>query len=272
MKKLIAFILSTSLAVLPVTVKAASDVNTNDNSVCVNNILNSVLSNNGADCQIGNISQILDKFESLDFCENYKDCLDKLISDKFGFDCEMDHDNCFGSDCDNQNSNTQQPPESKPETQPEQKPEQKPETQPEQKPEDNTNNNSGISGIENSEYVNRVISLVNQERQKMGLSALKADTSLSKVALVRAKETVKSFSHTRPNGQSCFTVLDEYGIKYSGAGENIAYGQSSPEEVVNAWMNSEGHRANILNANFTKIGVGCHKNGSTLYWAQMFTY
>ena len=118
--------------------------------------------------------------------------------------------------------------------------------------------------------VKQVVELVNKERNKNGLASLTMDSELNRAAAVRAKETAQSFSHTRPNGSSCFTALDEIGYSYSSAGENIAMGQSSPSEVVKAWMNSEGHRANILNSSFTKIGVGCHSNGSTLYWSQFF--
>ena len=91
-------------------------------------------------------------------------------------------------------------------------------------------------------------------------------------AQVRAEEIVTSFSHTRPNGSSFSTALKEQNVSYRGAGENIAWGQRSPEEVVNAWMNSAGHRANILNERFTTIGVGHYQKGSTHYWAQLFTY
>ena len=87
---------------------------------------------------------------------------------------------------------------------------------------------------------------------------------------MRAKEIVSSFSHTRPNGTSCFTVLNEIGAKYTSAGENIAKGQKTPEQVVEAWMNSPSHRANILSSKYTKLGVGCYFNGSNTYWAQMF--
>ena len=120
-------------------------------------------------------------------------------------------------------------------------------------------------------YEEQVVALVNAERAKEGLPALKIDATLQSAALARAKETVQLFSHTRPNGSSCFTILNEYGISYRTAGENIAYGQRSPEEVVNAWMNSEGHRANIMNKSFTTIGIGYHQaaNG-TKYWSQLF--
>lgn len=126
---------------------------------------------------------------------------------------------------------------------------------------------------EESQYVQRVVDLVNQERSKAGLNKVSLDNTLKNAAMTRAKETVTSFSHTRPNGTSFSTVLSEYNISYRGAGENIAWGQATPEEVMNGWMNSSGHRANILNANFTKIGVGYYKaaNGRK-YWSQLFIY
>ena len=90
---------------------------------------------------------------------------------------------------------------------------------------------------------------------------------------MRAKETEVSFSHTRPNGSSFSSALKEQGVSYQGAGENIAWGQKSPEAVMQGWMNSDGHRANILNEKFTKIGVGYYQNSQgTNYWTQLFTY
>lgn len=120
-------------------------------------------------------------------------------------------------------------------------------------------------------YEEQVVALVNAERAKEGLPALKVDETLQAAALARAKETVQLFSHTRPNGTSCFTILKEYGISYRYAGENIAYGQRSPEEVVSAWMNSAGHRANIMSENFTTIGIGYYQTANgTKYWSQLF--
>lgn len=122
-------------------------------------------------------------------------------------------------------------------------------------------------------YAEQVVDLVNKERAKAGLSALTLDKTIESAALVRAKEIEVSFSHTRPNGSSFSTVLSENGISYRGAGENIAWGQTSPEAVMEAWMNSEGHRANILNASFTKIGVGYYQNSAgRKFWTQLFTY
>lgn len=122
----------------------------------------------------------------------------------------------------------------------------------------------------NTAYENEVITLVNAQRAKYGLPALAKDDGAVNVAHVRAKEIVKSFSHTRPDGRTCFTAASDMGVKYRTAGENIAYGYSTPQQVVNGWMNSEGHRKNILSASFSKIGVGCYSNGGVLYWSQFF--
>lgn len=122
-----------------------------------------------------------------------------------------------------------------------------------------------------SSDVNDVFELVNKARSQNGLAALTLDKSLCAAAEIRAKEIVRSFSHTRPDGTSCFTVLKESGISYRAAGENIAYGQRSASAVMNAWMNSSGHRANILSKNFGKVGVACFIYGGTRYWVQLFT-
>ena len=127
-----------------------------------------------------------------------------------------------------------------------------------------------VSSEFNTAYEDEVIRLVNAQRAKYGLSPLQKDTGAVSVAHLRAKEIVQSFSHTRPNGTSCFTAAKELGVSYSTAGENIAYGYGNPEQVVNGWMNSEGHRKNILSASYSKIGVGCYKSGNVLYWSQFF--
>ena len=99
------------------------------------------------------------------------------------------------------------------------------------------------------------------------------DTNLTAAANVRAQEINQLFSHTRPDGTSFSTVLKEYGISYRGSGENIAWGQKSAEQVMNGWMNSDGHRANILNENFKNIGVGYYQNeNGRNHWVQLFTY
>lgn len=124
-----------------------------------------------------------------------------------------------------------------------------------------------------SSYQSRVVELVNEARASAGLPALLVDNGVQQAAQVRAAEQEILFSHTRPDGSSCFSALSEAGVSYRGAGENIAWGQKTPEEVMESWMNSSGHRANILNENFTAIGVGLHEDASgTLYWTQMFIY
>ncbi|BDF33973.1 hypothetical protein CE91St62_20380 [Lachnospiraceae bacterium] len=118
-----------------------------------------------------------------------------------------------------------------------------------------------------------MVALVNAERAKEGLPALKMAEDISRAALVRAKETEISFSHTRPDGRGFNTALTEQGVQFRGAGENIAWGQKSPQEVMKGWMNSPGHRANIMNSRYTTIGVGHYQNQKgTNYWTQLFAY
>ncbi|TDT62284.1 spore coat assembly protein SafA/uncharacterized YkwD family protein [Fonticella tunisiensis] len=120
---------------------------------------------------------------------------------------------------------------------------------------------------------NEVIRLTNIERAKAGLPALKANWELSRVARYKSQDMVNKnyFSHQSPTYGSPFQMMENFGIRFTAAGENIAYGQRSPEEVVRAWMNSPGHRANILSRSYTEIGVGvAKKSNGTLYWTQMF--
>lgn len=115
-----------------------------------------------------------------------------------------------------------------------------------------------------------VVRLVNVERAKAGLPALKADWELARVAEHKSQDMADKnyFSHTSPTYGSPFTMMKNYGIAYKSAGENIAQGQTTAAQVVNAWMNSAGHKANILNQNYTHIGVGFVADGN--YWTQMF--
>lgn len=129
---------------------------------------------------------------------------------------------------------------------------------------------SGTGSSEQS-FAERVVDLVNQERAKAGLAPLSVSRPAASAALVRSKEIEGAFSHTRPNGSSFSTALTEQGVNYRSAGENIAWGQKTPEQVMHAWMNSAGHRANILNAKFTALGVGCYRNAAGVYyWTQLF--
>ena len=126
------------------------------------------------------------------------------------------------------------------------------------------------SGDYNVEYANEVVRLVNIERQKEGLAPLTSRQDVTEVAQIRAEEISRLFSHDRPGGGDCFTLIEEKNISWRALGENIAAGQKTPAEVVNSWMNSPGHRANILSDDFNGIGVGCYKKDGVLYWTQMF--
>lgn len=119
-------------------------------------------------------------------------------------------------------------------------------------------------------YENEVIRLVNEIRVQNGLNPLTADWELSRVARYKSQDMKDNnyFSHNSPVYGSPFTMMKNFGISYRSAAENIAKGQRTPQAVVNAWMNSSGHRANILNATYKKIGVGYVPNGN--YWTQMF--
>ncbi|NLK71452.1 MAG: SafA/ExsA family spore coat assembly protein [Clostridiales bacterium] len=122
-------------------------------------------------------------------------------------------------------------------------------------------------------FEQEVIRLVNEERAKAGLKPLTENWELSRVARFKSEDmaTKKYFSHTSPTYGSPFTMMKNFGIRYSYAGENIAYGQKSAAEVMKGWMNSPGHRQNILNSNYTQIGVGYVQNSNgTPYWTQMF--
>ncbi len=139
--------------------------------------------------------------------------------------------------------------------------------------EKDTTTNTTVSSS-NLNYEQKVVELVNIERQKAGLSALTLDTSISNVARKKSQDMANNnyFAHQSPTYGSAGDMLKQFGIKWSAWGENIASGQRTPEAVVTAWMNSEGHRANILSSNFSKIGVGYAVNSNgTPYWTQMFT-
>ena len=123
---------------------------------------------------------------------------------------------------------------------------------------------------EGNDYLWEVLKLTNQERENENLSPLTMSDGLIDSSSIRAEEIVDLFSHTRPDSTDWYTAIEK---SYNSMGENIAAGQNSPASVVTAWMNSEGHRANILNGNFKKLGVGYLYDSSgqyKYYWAQMF--
>ncbi|TQY21474.1 sporulation protein [Clostridioides difficile] len=170
---------------------------------------------------------------------------------------------------DNNNSgSTDKPDNNKPESN---KPEDNNNSDSTNKPDDN--NNSGSTSESFSAYQKEVVDLVNIERAKAGLNPLTLDSSISNVATNKSQDMIDNnyFSHNSPTYGSPFDMLKKFGISYKTAGENIAMGQKTPKEVVNAWMNSEGHRKNIMNPNFSKIGVGvAQKSGGSIYWTQIF--
>lgn len=119
-------------------------------------------------------------------------------------------------------------------------------------------------------FEREVVRLVNEHRVQNGLQPLTENWELSRVARYKSQDMVDNryFSHTSPTYGTPFQMIKAFGLSFRTAGENIAYGQRTPQAVVNAWMNSSGHRANILNASYTQIGVGYVSKGN--YWTQMF--
>ena len=174
----------------------------------------------------------------------------------------------------NNNDTQSKPDDNKTDTQSKPNTESKPETASKPAapsvPKEDNSSSEAVSDSGVSEYEKRVAELVNVERAKYGLPALKLNTELSAVARLKSQDMRDKnyFSHTSPTYGSPFDMMKKFGISYRTAGENIARGQRTPEEVVNGWMNSEGHRANILNSSFTEIGVGYVADGN--YWTQMF--
>lgn len=142
----------------------------------------------------------------------------------------------------------------------------------------NSNSNSKINNPEsnntrlNNDFQSEIIRLVNAERKKRGISSLSVSNKLSSAASIRANELTQKFSHTRLDGSSYSTAVENTGYMYSYVGENIAAGQKSPQAVMDTWMNSDGHRANILNPNYTEIGVGVDyaNNIYGIHWVQLF--
>ena len=200
-------------------------------------------------------------------------CKDKNHNDKNCNNTNKPEDN-------NNSGSTNKPDNNKPESN---KPEDNNNSGSTDKPEDNNNsdstnkpddnNNSGSTSENFSAYQKEVVDLVNIERAKAGLNPLTLDSSISNVATKKSQDMIDNnyFSHNSPTYGSPFDMLKKFGISYKTAGENIAMGQKTPKEVVNAWMNSEGHRKNIMNPNFSKIGVGvAQKSGGSIYWTQIF--
>ena len=122
-------------------------------------------------------------------------------------------------------------------------------------------------------FQNEVVQIVNKERAANGLAPLTVNAQVTKSATLKSEDMAKLnyFSHTSPTYGSPFDMMKQFGISYRSAGENIAKGQATPQQVMQGWMNSPGHRANILNSSFTQIGVGIAKNSQgQLIWTQQF--
>lgn len=134
----------------------------------------------------------------------------------------------------------------------------------------NGSNSTGGTNTGTSSAAQAVLAEVNAARAQNGLSALTLDANMNRAAAVRAAELAQSFSHTRPNGSRGLTALNEAGVSYRTVGENIASGQQTAQAVVSAWMNSSGHRANILSSLFGRMGVGQATIGRRTYWVQLF--
>lgn len=135
--------------------------------------------------------------------------------------------------------------------------------------------NAKVNTVTYSAYASEVLRIVNIERDKVGAAHLVLDGALCDAANMRAIEMDYSgnFSHTRPNGSDCFTVFSFCNISFNTCGENIAAGYVTPADVVDGWMHSEGHKANILKASYTKMGLGYSTGGGGeygRYWAQEF--
>ncbi len=248
-----------------------------------------ITSNSGSCGNVGgaDIDSLLKKYPScLDFLKNYGiklptgGCTQKPGDNCPGGDCtQKPGDNCPGGDC------TQKPGDNCPGGDCTQKPgDNCPGGDCTQKPGDNDTvqkpgNNDTVQKPEIpdisvdssvSAYEKKVVVLVNEIRKEYGLSELKLNTKLCAVARAKSQDMKDNnyFSHTSPTYGSPFDMMKSFGISYRTAGENIAMGYRTPEEVVDGWMNSEGHRANILNGSFKEIGMGHVANGN--YWTQMF--
>ena len=127
-----------------------------------------------------------------------------------------------------------------------------------------------LDGTQNYAMASEVLAIINTERAAEGLAPLTADPVLMDYAMQRAAEVYLYYSHTRPDGTSCMTVFGE-DYTYGWMGENIAMGQRNAQEVMTAWMNSEGHRANILESAYTSVGIGCfYQPDGSIAWVQLF--
>ncbi len=252
MKKLFKFSAVSLCAVMAMSVSTASagalSVSTvncaNSNSVvlalkgCSSTNLNNILEQCGVDCSADDLQDLI------------KNC-GILLNESQCFTCESDTAQPTTEPTESSQSTDQAQP-----------------TTPTQSTTQPTTSQSKDYSV--SDFEQQVVDLVNEQRASYGLEPLTLNTELSRVARIKSEDMRDNgyFSHTSPTYGTPFEMMKSFGISYRTAGENIAMGQTTPQAVVNAWMNSEGHRANILNSSFTQIGVGYASNGN--YWTQMF--
>lgn len=133
-----------------------------------------------------------------------------------------------------------------------------------------TTDKADTAAADTSEMIKQVAEIVNKERKAAGKNELEFDDTLNEIAAIRAEEISTKFDHTRPDGSKWSTAFDEAGLYNCYGGENIAAGQKNAEEAMYSWMHSSGHKANILDVDYTKIGVGCYLYNGTYYWVQEF--
>ena len=133
-------------------------------------------------------------------------------------------------------------------------------------------NDGENENVDLNEYAQECFELINKKRAAAGVDELEWDDTIAEACGIRAEELAEKFSHLRPNGDLCFTAFDEVGITLTAKAENIAEGYSTPKAAVNAWMNSKGHKANILNKSMTRSAIGVYYSSDTnkFYWVQMF--
>ena len=283
MKIMISVISALMITVSSALLVSADSVKVVTNRICISDILSGKLCGTDINRIVNSIGDLNSCKNENEICKKIENCIPQNCSSgeikdivngliqKCGLTGTYDIDkiiekvnnDCIGGNCKEEKQGT--PAEQQNNGENEKAPDAKEEVN---APENN--NGQQTDDNYNYAYANEVVRLVNIERAKYGLPALTVNTNATNAAKIRAEEITHSFSHTRPNGSSCFTVAKELGFTYRSAGENIAYGQRTPAEVVNAWMNSEGHRANILNSSFTGIGVSCYVRNGVCYWAQFF--
>lgn len=147
-----------------------------------------------------------------------------------------------------------------------------PSTQPQTQASSGLDEKARIAFNTNRDWINEELTYVNQVRAEAGKAPLVLDEQMSIAACARCVEMIENnhFYHTRPDGRSCFTILDEYNISRTTSGENIAWGYSSPSAVVEGWKKSPGHYENMINERYTRIGIGVAYGEKGLYWTQLF--